>query len=265
MTALTPHHIAGAATESSNLRRLVAAGGLALALHAGAAAILLVEGGKADSDESFGALALEVGIESAAPSFDSSDAPADSDAAAAVAAAAPHEAPAVRPEPISATTTETSEPEQQVAMPPRRERVEQAEKDVPVEASTALTPSVSATAPSRTAEQESLRSVAAAIGSSAKTQRAQAAWRRQLVAHLERQKRYPLAGVERPADIIVRFTINRQGSLTAVEIAKGSGDKQFDQAALDMVRRADPLPKPPPGVADHNLSFRVPISFRSGG
>jgi periplasmic protein TonB len=121
-----------------------------------------------------------------------------------------------------------------------------------------------AAAPSRTAEHESVQSVAKAIGSSVEAQRARAAWRRGLVAHIERQKRDP-AGDGRSTDIVVSFRIDHHGRLIASEIVKGSGDARYDQAALDMVRRADPMPPPPAEVPDENLRFRIPISFRSGG
>jgi len=39
----------------------------------------------------------------------------------------------------------------------------------------------------------------------------------------------------------------------------------FDQAALAMVRRSDPVPPPPPLVADEGLSFTLPVIFRVKG
>jgi TonB family protein len=207
-------------------------------------------------------MAIEIGVADAAPSFDATDEPTDSAAASAVAAAA-NETSAVRPEPASAAIAENTEAEQQT--PPPREHIDQPEaKEAEVKAVATVAPSTSGAAPSRATEQDSERSMAAAIGSSAEAQRVQAAWRRGLVAHIERKKRAPANGAERSADIIVSFTMDRQGKVTAVKIAKGSGDARFDQAALDMIRRADPLPAPPSVVADQNLSFRLPISFRPG-
>jgi periplasmic protein TonB len=43
---------------------------------------------------------------------------------------------------------------------------------------------------------------------------------------------------------------------------KGSGDAAFDEAAIAMVRRSDPLPAPPALIADDGLSFTVPVIFR---
>ena len=46
---------------------------------------------------------------------------------------------------------------------------------------------------------------------------------------------------------------------------RGSGDAAFDQAALDMLKRSDPVPAPPPLVADEGLSFTLPVIFRVKG
>ena len=39
----------------------------------------------------------------------------------------------------------------------------------------------------------------------------------------------------------------------------------FDEAALAMVRRSDPVPAPPPLIADEGLSFTLPVIFRVKG
>ena len=44
-----------------------------------------------------------------------------------------------------------------------------------------------------------------------------------------------------------------------------SYDAAFDEAALAMVRRSDPVPQPPPLVADEGLNFTLPVIFRVKG
>jgi outer membrane biosynthesis protein TonB len=39
----------------------------------------------------------------------------------------------------------------------------------------------------------------------------------------------------------------------------------FDEAALAMIHRSDPVPPPPPLVADEGLSFTLPVIFRVKG
>jgi len=55
------------------------------------------------------------------------------------------------------------------------------------------------------------------------------------------------------------------GHVVAAEIRQGSGDPAFDQAALSMLRRADPVPPPPPLVADEGLNFTLPVVYRIKG
>jgi protein TonB len=86
-----------------------------------------------------------------------------------------------------------------------------------------------------------------------------------LVAHLDKHKRYPAERQQKTAEIVVSFAIDRLGHVLSTSIVKGSGDTAFDEAALAMVRRSDPLPPPPPLIADDGLSFTLPVIFRVKG
>lgn len=59
-----------------------------------------------------------------------------------------------------------------------------------------------------------------------------------------------------PGSAFVSFTIDFQGQLEELRIAKSSRSARFDRDALKVVRRATPFPVPPPGV---NRSFSVEI------
>jgi TonB family protein len=87
-------------------------------------------------------------------------------------------------------------------------------------------------------------------------------WQRQLLIHLERHKRYPNSRAGKGAHVVVGFELDRRGRVSKATIVKGSGDAAFDQAALEMMKRADPVPAPPPLVADEGLTFNVPVAFR---
>jgi TonB family protein len=129
----------------------------------------------------------------------------------------------------------------------------------------ASTESVAAEAtamPSVEAAQEAPRSVAPAQGSGQSAQRMKVTWQKELVAHLDRHKRYPAERQQKTAEITVNFEIDRTGKVLAVSVVKGSGDAAFDEAAVAMVRRSDPLPAPPPLIADEGLSFTLPVIFR---
>lgn len=242
------------------LRVWLAACCVAVALHAGIAAMLLVRSEGAASEETLGATAIEIGVENAAPLFDAADVSEAPDGSSTTAAVASASVAAMPEEAIPEPVTQLAEAgDQQLVVKTMTDREEHGEAQVQAPAAAAA--SSGGGAPSRVAEREGALSIATSIGSSAEAKRARAAWQRGLLAHIERQKRAP-AGAERSADVVVNFSIDRQGRLIAVEIVKGSGDARYDRAALEMVHRADPMPPPPPN--QEKLSFRIPISFRTG-
>ncbi len=61
---------------------------------------------------------------------------------------------------------------------------------------------------------------------------------------------------------VVRVRINRQGAVIYFAVERSSGYQLIDQAAMDMVRRANPFPTPPaqyPG--GQLLEFLMPVTF----
>ncbi|MBC9245982.1 TonB family protein [Paracoccus sp. 11-3] len=55
---------------------------------------------------------------------------------------------------------------------------------------------------------------------------------------------------------LVSFTIAANGGLASVSIARSSGSSALDQAALRLIQRASPFPRPPQG-ANRNFSVRI--------
>lgn len=82
-----------------------------------------------------------------------------------------------------------------------------------------------------------------------------------LLAHLERNKRYPRAARVRGDEgvVTVLFTLDRNGRVSEARVLRSSGSTALDGAALDTVRRASPMPAPPAGI--RRLSFTVPMRF----
>lgn len=89
---------------------------------------------------------------------------------------------------------------------------------------------------------------------------APARWQSRLMAHLERHKRYPSAARARgeQGTVYVRFGIDGSGNVLSVTLARSSGFPDLDGEVLSLVRRASPIPAPPPGSA---TSITVPIRF----
>lgn len=90
-------------------------------------------------------------------------------------------------------------------------------------------------------------------------------WEGLVLAHLERFRRYPArARAARQQGVTyVRFTVNRAGSVLSPVIARKSGSIDLDQAALDTLERAQPLPAIPADRPDRiELTIPVEFSFR---
>jgi protein TonB len=239
----------------------------AVAVHA-AVALTLASVQSDSSEESFGAAALEVGLEMGAPSEDAGDLPPGPEMAAAVASSAAAEQTSVADEaaPVQLESAPSASADQ-ATMP---DAVEQPKRDDPDKAAVRRTASQDSAAaeatapPSQEAARPAPQSTAPMPGNKAGERRLRAAWQNTLLAHLEKYKRYPAARSQKTVDIVVRFDIDRAGHVLSAEILKSSGDAEFDSAAIAMLRRADPVPLPPPTVADQGLSFNLPVSFRVG-
>jgi periplasmic protein TonB len=88
-------------------------------------------------------------------------------------------------------------------------------------------------------------------------------WKKQVVGLLERNKRYPDAAQARnqQGTVELAFSLDRQGRVVSSKIAKSSGSSALDEATLDLVRRAQPFPAPPPEMAGAEVNLSVPIRY----
>jgi TonB family protein len=257
-------------TEAKPSRRLwVFAATAALALHLGCGALAIAHLRETESDDALGANAIEVGIEFASVRREVTDLPPGPDADASVAS------PALAEQQAEVKETELpkdvpTEPDEADRLVTPNESNKPKEEDtkiaaVQTQASTESVASEATATPSSEAIPEGPRSVAPALGSGETARRMRATWQKQLVAHLDKNKRYPAQRAQKSAEIMVSFALDRMGRVLSATIVKGSGDAAFDEAALAMLKRADPVPQPPPLVADEGLSFTLPVIFRVKG
>ncbi|WP_146010220.1 energy transducer TonB [Acidimangrovimonas sediminis] len=94
----------------------------------------------------------------------------------------------------------------------------------------------------------------------AASSRALADWHARLEAHLMRYKRYP-AGARARGEagvVTVMFRLDPAGQVVSVRVIGSSGHADLDAAVVAMVRRASPMPAPPPGA---ELALTAPIRF----
>lgn len=89
-------------------------------------------------------------------------------------------------------------------------------------------------------------------------------WSAKLQAHLERQKRFVQrrSGGRGSGVAQLSFVIDAGGNVLSARIVHSTGNKQLDQLALDMAKRASPVPAPPPAIAKPRLPIMVPIHFK---
>ena len=91
------------------------------------------------------------------------------------------------------------------------------------------------------------KSAAPAPGPSAQQLAAKASWESSLLAHLSKYKKYQPAAQSRGKEGLnrLRFVVDADGKVLSYELVGRSGNADLDRATLEMIRRAQPLPKPP--------------------
>lgn len=154
--------------------------------------------------------------------------------------------PTPRPEPPRQEAKREERPKKQEQPRPRNEQ-----KQTPSKQQTRAQSQVAQAAPRAAAPQ-----AASGSGSSVSPAR----WQSRLMAHLERRKKYPSAARRARQEGVaqVRFSIDANGNVGSVALSRSSGVAELDAEVVSLVRRASPVPAPPPGV---NRTIVVPIQF----
>lgn len=119
-----------------------------------------------------------------------------------------------------------------------------------------------ASAPSR-ADQQAHHAAAPLPEASSRNSDALPNWKTQLVAKLERSKRYPSEAHGDHGTAQLAFSIDRQGGVHNARIVRSSGSSALDHETLALVQRAQPLPPPPPEVPGAQIPIVVPIRYNA--
>jgi protein TonB len=84
-----------------------------------------------------------------------------------------------------------------------------------------------------------------------------------LLAWLERHKHYPRqARISRmEGNAILYFRIDRDGKVLDYQLVQSTGHYVLDDAVIDMIKSASPVPTPPTQLSIAELNFRVPVTF----
>lgn len=214
-------------------------------------------------DDDLGAPGIEIAFELASPRLQPTDLPPgpESEASAAARAAA-QQRTAKAPDLEEDKVKDAEDPDRQVVTKksdtknedePEKTKSDASQQSVAQQASAApAVPDAIAAPKSTTVDQ----------GTGQARYRARVTWQKELLAHLNKFKHYPDDRSQQSAEIVVRLTLDRTGHVVGANIAKSSGDAAFDSAAIAMVEKANPVPAPPPLVADEGLVFSLPVLFK---
>ncbi|MCM5559185.1 TonB family protein [Pleomorphomonas sp. JP5] len=80
-------------------------------------------------------------------------------------------------------------------------------------------------------------------------------------ARIMRQRRSLDMSAQRGLQAVISFTVASSGSISAISLSRSSGNRDFDAAALALVRRSGSMPAFPDGVASRTLKLSLPIRF----
>lgn len=95
-------------------------------------------------------------------------------------------------------------------------------------------------------------------------QAVRARYEQEISGWIQQHKLYPATAGGREGRVVVRMRIDRAGNVRYYAIEQSSGLAVFDDAAIDMIQRANPVPAVPVNYPAGNLvEFLIPISFKA--
>ncbi|RTL72990.1 MAG: energy transducer TonB [Hyphomicrobiales bacterium] len=121
------------------------------------------------------------------------------------------------------------------------------------EASVPLRSSIASSLPAVRVDPSSRPNVAPDIASS---------FQRELQRHIARFQNDParLKQGLRDGTVRILFVLRRDGSILHAAVERSSGQKLLDEEALEVIRRAEPMPPIPPGLPER-LRILLPVAF----
>jgi TonB family protein len=254
--------------ERGPSRRLwFTAGVVALALHLGGAALAVGHLKSDGDDDGLGAAGAEFAVEMTSPKVPDDDLPPGPDVEAQQASQAQREQKAElkQTELPTERPTESEDPDRIVSENNSKKPKEDDPKVAAVQ--TEAAPEADnqvATARQQLDEKarESDRITAPTPGIGKDLLKLTQNWNRKISAYFEQHLRYP-ENKKKAATVKLDIVLNRRGNVISVAVAESSGDTIFDEAAIAMVHRSDPLPPPPADLTQETFPFSLPVRFNA--
>jgi protein TonB len=238
----------------------------ALTLHFGGAALAIAHLQGSDGDDGLGANAVEIAFEMASPKVADDQLPPgpDTDASMASPQLAEQKAEVKETELPKDKPTEDETPDRIVTENESKKPKEDDPKIAAVQTQ-ASTESVAQEATARQTLDENAPQAETAkapnVGIGKDKQKLAADWAKQISAYFELHKRYPQVKKHKTATVKVSLVLNRLGNVVSVGVLESSGDPAFDEAAISMIRRSDPVPRPPAALTQDQFSYSLNVNF----
>jgi protein TonB len=241
----------------------------AVALHAGGAALAFAHLRSDDDFDSLGANVSAIDVELTAPNAEQTDLPPGPEADASVASPALAEQKAeVKPTELPKDIPqETDEADRTVTQNDTKKPTEDDPKIETVQTAASqesVAQEASAPVPIQGAKQAAIAAAPSDSGLANEKGILTANWMKQISAIFERHKRYPKVSKIKEAKVKVSLVLNRLGHVVELGILESSGDPRFDEEALSMIRRSDPVPRPPAKLTDDTFSYSLDVNFKGG-
>jgi protein TonB len=243
---------AWALQEPLDLRRWIPCAAIVALAHAAIGGALALHRAEIDAAEPAGAIVVEFAPVPVAPVFQQTEIPPGPEQ---VMSEAVPETPIERP---------LEEPPPELKQAPDGELALETPPEVKQEQVEPRPPAPATTIPQALARERSVVARAPVEGQIApRPSTAVPTWKSEIVALLERNKRYPHeAHARREHGVVqVAFTLDRTGQLRASRVLRSSGAAVLDEEALALLRRAQPFPPPPAEMAGNTVDLIVPIRF----
>jgi len=238
----------------------------AVALHAGGAALAVAHLQPDDDAEGLAASVSVIDVDLMSPAVEETELPPGPDADASVASPALAEQKAeVKPTDLPKDTPkESEEPDRVVTQNEQKKPTDDEPKLETVQTAASQESVAQEASAQQRIDGARVANVAAApnLGIGKDKQMLSAKWAKQLSAYFELHKRYPKTDNVKAAKVTVNIVLNRLGHILSVAVAESSGDPLYDEAAMDMVRRSDPVPRPPAGLTDDTFERNLPVDFK---
>lgn len=85
-----------------------------------------------------------------------------------------------------------------------------------------------------------------------------------LAREIAKHKQYPRIAQMRgwQGTVKIKLEISAEGAVTSSTISQSSGYESLDQQAMEMLKKASPLPPPPEALRHKEFTIHIPITFR---